>query len=141
MKRKIDFIWGSVFNCVVSEKFFGILQDAGLKVQTGPVVFATGEKEFAEYRVLEVEPQPVWTEGERKKYQVSLCSVCGSSLKGSLRGTFKKKEFSGAVFRSDSCVLVRGIEENGTYINQALYERLAEAKLTGVSFKEAGEWV
>ena len=140
LKQNLDCIWGSLFNLVLGERALEFLQSLNLNLPMGTVSFQTAEKQFGGYRVLELESQPVWTEAERRKYQVTFCSVCGSSLKGVSRGTFAPKEFDGAIFR-DGYVMVRGLEGNGIYVNQALAERLQEAKLTGVSFKRAGSWV
>jgi hypothetical protein len=140
LKDGIDFIWANLFNCVVSQKILRLLSDSGLNLASGRIVFKTGEETFGDYRVLEIEPQLIWSEAERKKYRVKVCDVCGYITKNMGRDTYKTRQFDSAVF-GNGPTIVRGRESAGFYINQSLYERIVHEKLTGVSFKKAGEYV
>ena len=139
LKQGIDIIWAT-FSCVLSTRAMEVLQELGLFLPSGSVTFRSGDRLYPDYRVLELQPQPVWTESERSNYGVRVCNVCGESLKTVLGGSFRMKQFRAEVFR-DGNVLVRGAEVNSIYVNQPVYDRLAKENLTGLSFRKAGEWV
>jgi hypothetical protein len=138
LKKGIDFI-DALTSWVVSDRVFQTLRECGLLVPHGPVRFQTAKEEIAGYEVLELEPQPVYAEGEHRKYEISVCNRCGSSL-SSGRGTFAMKKFKESLFR-EGYVILRGTEARTCYVNEALYQSLAALDLKGVSFKKAGEWV
>lgn len=135
----IDFAWADCICCVVSDKVYQILVSHGVSFKSSAIRFIAEGEVFDGYRVLELEPQPVWTNAEREKYQVVTCPLCGVTLKKAVGGTFKMKEFIPELF-NQGCALVRGCESNGHYLNETLREQFSRANVTGVSFVRAGEW-
>jgi hypothetical protein len=138
LKQGVDFI-SAGFGWVVHERIVELLQRCSVSTPLSPVLFRTAKAEFSGYRVVELEPQAVWTEAEHARYDLTICETCGAIKKRSNRSTFLPKEFRGSVFR-DGYVIIRAAESQTFYINEALHEELSKLKPKGVGFDKAGEW-
>jgi hypothetical protein len=65
---------------IVSSRIAELLRAEKIRVNQGRVIFKTFDKEY-EYFILQAEPQSVWTEAERQKWDLIVCTVCGSALR------------------------------------------------------------
>ncbi|HTI70779.1 MAG TPA: hypothetical protein VMF06_12490 [Candidatus Limnocylindria bacterium] len=104
----------------------------------GKVIFKTFDEEY-EYFILEAEPQSVWTEAERQKWDLIVCTVCGSALKKKSGGGFRMKEFERSVFESGR-VLIYGAEVPTFFMNEAVKDLLAKAEPKGMTFQKVGSF-
>lgn len=138
LKRGIDVIHTNE-NWVFSKRVKEALERSGCVLPPTQIEFNTGDSTFKDYWVEELPPRNVLTAQEREKYQVSICEICGSCLRGVRRGTFAPKEFDREVFQNGT-VIVRGDEFAGIYMNEAAYQLLTSLELQGCQIKPAGEW-
>jgi hypothetical protein len=71
-----EYISASAFGSVIGIRLAELLQSNGVAVRWGKAVLRSKTRNY-EYAVLEPEPRLLWTEAERRKWDLKVCEVCG----------------------------------------------------------------
>ena len=134
-----DFAWGSVVP-VISKRAVECLAQEGIRLRTGKIDLVFRGKRLDSHLSLQVEPEEILTEANRRAFTLEHCPICGDFRKIDLR-PHVPQGMQIDRSRVPGEHLFKSVERAAIIASSQFIDATLKHGLTGAHFEDCGEYV
>ncbi len=136
-----DFVWGRVLQPQISKKARDLLAGEGIHLLTAEIDVKYKNKPITSHLAIQVEPVPLLTEETMRRYTIVHCDTCGDYNQQQCNPKVPEGFMIQKSLFPSGQHLVMLRETFDILASEEFMEAVKKHRLTGLSFKECGQYV